>query len=230
MKVFWSWQADTPGNIGRFFVRDTLAEAIKALKADEEVIEPSEREARDAMHLDSDRQGVSGSPDLAATIFEKIEQAAVFVADVTLVGETLASKKLINSNVAIEYGHAHRALTDRSILMILNAHYGDREALPFDLRHSPIQYSLAPDSTKSQIAAEMAKLKPVLVAALRPYLKQQMPAQAAPEEIPSTYIKAAFFDPREILATKCEVPTALSNVRFQNQSGSHFARTEFFSV
>ena len=27
------------------------------------------------MHLDSDRQGVSGSPDLAATIFEKIEKA-----------------------------------------------------------------------------------------------------------------------------------------------------------
>jgi hypothetical protein len=184
------------------FVRDTLAEAIKALKADEEIIEPSEREARDAMHLDSDRQGVSDSPDLAATIFEKIEQTAVFVADVTLVGETQAGKKLINSNVAIEYGHAHHALTDRSILMIQNTHYGDREGLPFDLRHKagPIQYSLAPDSTNSQIAAEMAKPKPVLVAALRPYLKQHMPAQAAHEEIPSTYIKAAFFDPREILA------------------------------
>jgi hypothetical protein len=74
-------------------VRDALAEAINALKADEEIVEPSEREARDAMHLDSDRQGVSGSPDLAATIFEKIERAAVFVADVTLVGETPASKK-----------------------------------------------------------------------------------------------------------------------------------------
>lgn len=59
MRVFWSWQADTPGNIGRFFVRDTLAEAIKALKADEEIIEPSEREARDAMHLDSDRRPAS---------------------------------------------------------------------------------------------------------------------------------------------------------------------------
>lgn len=111
MKVFWSWQADPPGKIGRFFVRDLLAEAIKALKADEEIIEPSEREARDAMHLDSDRHGVSGSPDLAATIFEKIEQAAV--ADVTLVGEAPANKKLIDSNVAIEYRHAH-ALTDRS--------------------------------------------------------------------------------------------------------------------
>ena len=110
MKVFWSWQADTPGNIGRFFVRDTLAEAIKALKADEEIIEPSEREARDAMHLDSDRQGVSGSPDLAATIFEKIEQAAVFVADVTLVGETQAGKKLYQ----LQCRHRIRSCTSRA--------------------------------------------------------------------------------------------------------------------
>lgn len=203
MKVFWSWQADTPGNIGRFFVRDALAEAIKALKTDEEIIEPLEREARDAMHLDSDRQGVSGSPDLAATIFEKIEHAAVFVADVTLIGETPAGKRLINSNVAIEYGHAHHALTDRSILMIQNTHYGDREGLPFDLRHKagPIQYSLAPDATKPQIAAEMAKLKPVLVAALKPYLKQQAPARPKHKEITSTYVKAAFFEPGEILAS-----------------------------
>jgi hypothetical protein len=202
MKVFWSWQADTSGNTGRFFVRDTLAEAIKALTADEEIVEPSEREARDALHLDSDRQGVSGSPDLAATIFEKIEQAAVFVADVTLVGETQSGKKLINSNVAIEYGYAHHALTDRSILMIQNTHYGDRDSLPFDLRHKagPVQYCLAPDAAKPQIAAEMAKLKPVLVAALKPYLKQRAPTRTLHEEIPSTYMKAAFFEPGEILA------------------------------
>ena len=95
MKVFWSWQADTPGNIGRFFVRDTLAEAIKALKADEEIIEPSEREARDAMQ---------------ATIFEKIEQAAVFVADVTLVGETQAGKKLYQ----LQCRHRIRSCTSRA--------------------------------------------------------------------------------------------------------------------
>lgn len=46
----------------------------------------------------------------------------------------------------------------------------------------------------------MAKLKSVLVASLRPYIRQHVPTQAAHEEIPPTYIKAAFFDPREILA------------------------------
>ena len=32
MKVFWSWQADTPGKIGRHFVRDAISEAIELLK------------------------------------------------------------------------------------------------------------------------------------------------------------------------------------------------------
>jgi hypothetical protein len=202
MKLFWSWQADTPGNISRFFVRDALIEAIEVLKTDEDIVEPSEREARDALHLDADRQGVPGSPDLAATIFDKIEAAAVFVADVTLVGATPDGKKLINSNVAIEYGHAHHALTDRSILMVQNTHYGDRDRLPFDLRHKagPIQYTLAPGATKAQIGAERARLKPILVAALRPYLQLKAPSRPLHAEIPSTYIKAAFFEPGEILA------------------------------
>ena len=132
VKVFWSWQADTPGKIGRHFVRAALADAIKALKQAEDVEEPSEREAREDLHLDHDRQGVPGSPDLAPTIFRKIDQAAVFVTDVTLVAEMKgpaaedrggAQKKLINSNVAIEYGYALRALGDESILMVQNVHY-----------------------------------------------------------------------------------------------------------
>lgn len=61
MKIFWSWQADTPGNIGRHFVRNALSEAIDALKADNDITEPSEREARDALEFDQDRKGVSGS-------------------------------------------------------------------------------------------------------------------------------------------------------------------------
>lgn len=130
MKLFWSWQADTPGNIGRFFVRDALIEAIDALKTDKDIVEPSEREARDAPHLDADRQGAPGSPDLAA---------GVFVADVTPVGATPDGKKLINCNVAIEYGYAHHALTDRSIPMAQNTHYGNRDQLRSIHKAGPIQ-------------------------------------------------------------------------------------------
>ena len=111
------------------------------MREPQDIEEPSEREAREALHLDHDRKGVAGSPDLAPTIFKKIEQSAVFVADVTPIGyagngDEPGQKPLINSNVAIEYGYALRALGDEAILMVQNVHYGDRESLPFDLKHA----------------------------------------------------------------------------------------------
>jgi hypothetical protein len=210
MKIFWSWQADTRGKTGRHFVREALADAIKALKQPEEVEEPSERETREALHLDHDRQGVPGSPDLAPTIFRKIDQAAVFVADVTFVAQMegedgSAKKKLINSNVAIEYGYAVHALGDESILMIQNVHYGEREELPFDLKHKagPVQYQLAPDATKQEIAAERARLRAKFVEALRPYLSiGKAPGEPARkfEETPCTANAAFFWTPSDVLA------------------------------
>jgi hypothetical protein len=203
VKIFWSWQSDTPGKIGRHFVRDVLNEAIAELKQAPDVEEPPEREAREALHLDHDRESVPGSPDLARMIFDKIERAAVFVADVTLVGQTSdASKKLINSNVAIEYGHAHHALGDTSILMVQNLHYGDREALPFDLKHKsgPIQFTLSPTASKTDIAKEATRLKRVLVGALRPYISGSTAKYVEPfVEIPTTLNPAIYFNQHEIL-------------------------------
>jgi hypothetical protein len=118
VKIFWSWQSDTPGKTGRHFVREVLQVVVDELKQSLEVEEPTEREA---LHLDHDRKGVAGSPDLARVILEKIEQSVVFVADVTPVGtvherpDDQASKvvkKIVNPNVAIELGYALHALTD----------------------------------------------------------------------------------------------------------------------
>ena len=122
-------QSDTPGNIGRFFEGDVLdAAVIKQLKSDLEVVEPIERWARDAMELDHDRKGVPGSPDLARTIMEKIEAAAVFVADMTPVGEvTVDTRKPAKKPVdQLERGDRARLLppprTDRALLMVMNTH------------------------------------------------------------------------------------------------------------
>lgn len=212
MKVFWSWQSDTPGKIGRHFVRAALEDAIAILKEPPEIEEPSEGDARVALHLDHDRKDVSGSPDLAPTIFTKIEQTAVFVADVTLVGIVTSlgaiakereAKKLINSNVAIEYGYALHAVSSDSILMVQNRHFGAREELPFDLRHKagPIQYSLAPEATATEIAAERARLRGELVNALRPYLGRKLAPKEAFQEIEATTSNpSVFFGPSEVLA------------------------------
>ncbi|HWK00097.1 MAG TPA: hypothetical protein VNR41_05255, partial [Xanthobacteraceae bacterium] len=154
MKVFWSWQSDTLGKIGRHFVRDAISAAISAIKGNVDILEP---ESRGSLHIDHDRQGVAGSPELAQTILKKIEQSAVFIADVTPVGFISTdlnegSKKLINSNVGIELGYALHALSDASILMVMNEFYGRHEDLPFDLRSKagPITFKLSPDASRAE--------------------------------------------------------------------------------
>jgi hypothetical protein len=214
MKIFWSWQSDTDGKIGRHFVREALTDAIKQLKAPSDVEEPHERDLRESIHLDHDRKDVSGTPSIADVIFTKIDQADVFVADVTPVAQLTRVnssdgepplKKMINSNVAIEYGYAVRAVTDELILLVQNTHYGNREDLPFDLRHkgSPIQYKLAPGASKDELKAEKAKLVAMMVVALRACMVT-LGRSAAPapkfEPIPFTTNRAFFWQPGEIMA------------------------------
>src|SRR5262249_48081008 len=71
------------------------------------------------LHLDQDRQGLPGSPDLARAILDKIDKAAIFVADVTTgaqakgtktpAGKRIKGRRFINPNVAIELGYALRS-------------------------------------------------------------------------------------------------------------------------
>ena len=65
--------------------------------------------------------GLTGSPDVARSILEKIAAAKVFVGDVTPVGATPVKKgdegdkrgrPLMNPNVAIEYGYTRSKLSE----------------------------------------------------------------------------------------------------------------------
>lgn len=213
MKIFWSWQSDTPGKTGRHIIRQALADAIAVLKEPDDVEEPTEREIKDALQLDQDRQGVSGSPDLARLILEKIDASTVVVADVTPVStipartaedEEIPEKRNMNPNVAIELGYALRVLSDRNVLMVLNTHYGNRSYLPFDLAHKagPILFDLAPDADKGTRTAAAGALTGQFIVALRPYLQAEAGAAAAAAfpATPSTVSPAVYFRPGETLA------------------------------
>ncbi len=212
MKIFWSWQSDTPGNTGRHFVRAALLDAITVLKQPEEIEEPTQAENRESMHLDQDRQGVTGSPGLADTIKKKIEVSMVFIADITPVSKIAKRKDVkgsrekrnMNPNVAIELGYALHALDESGVLLVLNEYYGGREFIPFDLQHlgGPIMYNLPPGASKEQTAAERANLRGQFVTALRAYLKDA-PAgepQSAFRRIPSTTSRVVWFQPGAVLA------------------------------
>lgn len=214
MKIFWSWQSDTPGKTGRHFIRDCLEAAVFDLKQIKDIEEPREREVKDALHIDHDRQGISGSPDLAALILEKIAASKVVVADITPVStipareqqeELIPEKRNMNPNVAIELGYALHALSDRNILLVLNTFYGGREFLPFDLRHKagPLTFRLAPDASKETLQAAASRLKGDLINALRPFLQTpgQAVSQASFQAVPTTLSAASYFEAGESLAT-----------------------------
>jgi len=205
MKVFWSWQSNTPGNIGRHFIRGVLEDALAQLKAGDDLDEP----AREDLHLDHDRKGVPGSPDLAKAILEKVRNSVVFVADVTPVGKTDDGKPLINSNVAIELGYALPVVGDDGLLMVFNEAYGVRESLPFNLRHKagPITYNLPPDASKEQIGKARALLVGSFKTALRDCLEAKRASigispQDLHDEVLTTGSCAEYWEPGDALVRR----------------------------
>ncbi len=202
MKVFWSWQSDTPGKTGRHFVRSALEQAIGDLKDDIGLDEPT----RDDLHLDHDRKGVPGSPDLARVILDKISKSAVFVADVTPVGKTKGDKSLTNPNVAIELGYALAIIGDDALLMVMNDAYGPRDSLPFDLRHKagPVIFHLPQNASKDEILEARKSLVGNLRTAIRLSLHAVRRLRAAStdngrKETPATTSCAQYFKPSEVL-------------------------------
>ena len=179
--AFFSWQADTPNNVGRNFVRKALEDACARIASDATV-----DEAHRDLEVDSDTQGVAGQPPIVETILRKIEASRVFVADMTFVAKRPDGGDSPNPNVLIEYGYALRAVTHQRIICVMNTAYGkpSAEALPFDLRHVrwPRCYELDGTATPEVRAEQRKALTAMLTSDLRACLASIQPA--ASERIP----------------------------------------------
>lgn len=203
VKIFYSWQSDTPNNVGKAFIREALDIAVAEVQ---EILDLDDA-ARPI--VDQDTAGVMGSPAVADTILSKIDEARVVVADVTLTGGTDEGKRLINSNVAIELGYALGVHGDIVLLKIMNTHYGAASDLPFDLRHRrwPVRFELSPDASSSDIRAARESL----VLELRKIIEDYVESFRAPPEAftptPSTHNDGAYWRAGEPLATAEGIPT-----------------------
>lgn len=158
--IFFAWQLDRPRHANRDFIWDALTNAAQNAATDSQP-ELSPRP-------ESDTQGVPGTPNIVQTIFKRIQECAVFVADVTFVGATDGGKKLPNPNVLIELGFAARSIGWERTILVMNSDYGPATELPFDiLQHRwPIQYSLtehAPARDKQQVDKLSGALSKTLV-------------------------------------------------------------------
>jgi hypothetical protein len=149
-RIFFSWQSDTEDRTNRRFIHTVLTKVCQQL-ADTPEVEESPR-------VDSGMEGVAGSPEVASVMFQKIDTAAIFVGDMTLVGtiapvtkqdEPPRLKRVPNPNVLTEMGYAAARLGWSRVITVMNEHHGDREELPFDVRNRrfPITYTMAPNDS-----------------------------------------------------------------------------------
>jgi hypothetical protein len=103
--------------------------------------------------LDRDTEGEPGAPDIADTIFAKIDKCDMFVSDVSIINGD-GTRKTPNPNVLLEVGYAAKRLGWKRITNICNENYGETKELPFDLRkRRVVRYSLKPGCLPSALEA-----------------------------------------------------------------------------
>ncbi|WP_286754596.1 MULTISPECIES: hypothetical protein [Sphingobacterium] len=125
--LFYSWQTDNPDT--RSFIWKGIREIEKAF----------EKEGK-KLKVESDMRETSGSQNIPATIFEKIEASDIFLADVNIVAKSLTRENNFspNPNVMIELGFAAAKLGWDKIIMVMDTEQYKIEDLPFDIRQRSI--------------------------------------------------------------------------------------------
>jgi predicted transcriptional regulator len=148
--IFYSWQSDSNQKENRFLIKDTLEEAVRTLSQ--------------GFTIDEATREIPGHAPIFDSIMRKIRTAALFVADLTLVGQYSETKGTPNPNVLIEYGYALAVMGDLKIIPIMNISAGRPDALPFDLRHRSVrvQYQLEPNADGEKRKNEGKRLTEML--------------------------------------------------------------------
>lgn len=183
MTVFYSWQSDLPNSINRGFIEDALERAVKNIRNDDSIsIEPV---------LDRDTAGIPGSPDIAATIFSKIDHASVFVGDVSFINTSSDGRRTPNPNVAMELGYALKSLGSERVIAVFNEATGKIENLPFDLKMRRVETYRLPEGT-SEKSEERKKLSAKFETALRYiFLHLEQLQQASTPALPPSLLVTA---------------------------------------
>lgn len=140
--IFYSWQSDIKPS--RNFISDCLRNLPKKL------------EHMALCEIDRDTQGLAGAPDIGDSIYEKIDRADIFIADVTIINPDYAGRPTPNPNVLIELGYAIKALGWDRIILLYDKDMGEIEDIPFDINHRRIvSFSLQGEGEKAGIRGRL---------------------------------------------------------------------------
>ena len=153
--IFYSWQSDLPNSTTRGLIESSIEAAVRSLRNTVSV------------YADRDTQGVTGSPDIVQTIFSKIDECDVFVADVTSVAtyhpldkdgnETDRLKATPNANVMIELGYATQVVGWDNIICIMNDDYNHDGEIPFDIEHHRLTHFSLIGKEKAEVRKQLAE-------------------------------------------------------------------------
>jgi len=134
--IFYSWQSDTNREWNQKLIQRCLEQAA--------AIAGNKLGFGNGIVVERDTTGVAGLPAIPDTIFERIDSCAVFVGDMTLVGQAWPHKKdqkpeelqsFPNANVVLELGYAVRAIGWRRVLGVMNCANGNPDQQIFHLLH-----------------------------------------------------------------------------------------------
>lgn len=141
-KIFFSWQSDLSSNKTTRFIDGCLTE-VEGILQNIVSIKP-----------DRATEGLTGSPDITESIFSKIDDADLFIADLSIVNKFIVQdedknteenrKFTPNPNVLLETGYAARALGWDRVICLFNQQYGNPNDFPFDIDHrrmTPYQFT-----------------------------------------------------------------------------------------
>jgi hypothetical protein len=176
IKIFYSWQSDLPDSTNRGALRQALRAA--ATMVEEEV-------GGVRLSIDEATRDRPGSPNIPATILDKIDNSDIMVADVSIVNTQNPGRPCPNPNVVFELGYAVAHLGWGRIIMIFNENFGKLNDLPFDFdRHRVSQYTLAVGSTASDKKRVSSLLNQALFAIIKSAPKRPLDTRTpSPEQV-----------------------------------------------
>ena len=123
VSIFYSWQSDLPSKTNRYFIEESIKKSLGDINKDSRII----------ACIDRDTKGELGSPDIRASIFQKINHSKFFICDISL-----NDNQTPNANVLIELGYAIKSMGWNKILCLFNTQTGEIEDLPFDINHNRV--------------------------------------------------------------------------------------------
>jgi len=143
INIFYSWQSDLPNIKNRSLIENGIKKATQLLLSDC----PKVTEFK----IESDSRNELGTPDLAITIFNKIDLCDIFIADISIINQESSKRLVPNPNVLLELGYAAKTIGWSNIICLYNREFANVEALPFDIRsRKPIVYDTSEDVEQSK--------------------------------------------------------------------------------